>query len=114
MTIAVAARIKGVDGGNFGISEGLRDERPVRAVEPEACTCQRNDPARFGIHLDDLDITLKIAVACKVAIGLSILRDIHIEIGKQLTAVPALGLVHRVDAVGQVFCDRKAVSSQVR
>ena len=103
--IAVAVGIKGVDGGDFGIGESLRDERSVRAVEPEACACQRNDLARFGVHLDDLDITLKVAVVGKVAIGLSVLGDIHIKIGKQLTAVPALGLMHRVDAVGQVFCD---------
>ena len=107
--IAVAVGIKGVDGGNFGIGEGLRDERPVRAVEPETCACQRNDLARFGVHLDDLDITLKIAVVCKVTIGLPILGNIHIEVGKQLTAVPALGLMHRVDAVRQVFCGRIAV-----
>ena len=107
--IAVAARIKGVDSGNFGIGESLRDERPVRAVEPEACACQRNDLACFSVHLDDLDIALKIAVVCKVVIGLPVLGDIHIEIGKQLTAVPALGLMHRVDAVGQVFCDCIAV-----
>ena len=98
--IAVAVGIKGVDGGNCGIGESLRDERPVRAVDPEACTRQRNDLARFGIHLDDLDITLKIAVVGKVAIGVPVLGDIHIEIGKQLTAVPALGLMHRVDAIG--------------
>ena len=107
--IAVAVCIKGVDGGDFGIGEGLRDERPVRAIESEACACQRNDLARFGVHLDDLDIALKIAIVGKVAIGLPVLGDIHIEIGKQLTAVPALGLMHRVDAVGQVFCDRIAV-----
>ena len=107
--IAVAVRIKGVNGGDFGIGESLRNERPVRAVEPEACACQRNDLARFGIHLDDLDIALEIAVVGKVAIGLSVLGDIHIEIGKQLTAVPTLGLMHRVDAVGQVFCGRIAV-----
>ena len=98
--IAVAVGIKGVNGGNCGIGESLRDERPVRAVDPEACTRQRNDLARFGIHLDDLDITLKIAVVGKVAIGLPVLGDIHIEIGKQLTTVPALGLMHRVDAIG--------------
>ena len=68
--IAVAARIKGVDGGDFGIGESLRDERPVRAVEPEACACQRNDLACFSVHLDDLDIALKIAVVGKVAVGL--------------------------------------------
>ena len=107
--IAVAVGIKGVDGGNFGIGEGLRDERPVRAVEPEACACQRNDLARFGVHLDDLDIALKIAVVGKVAIGLPVLGDIHIKIGKQLTAVPALSLMHRIDAVGQVFGDRIAI-----
>ena len=107
--VAVAIRVKGVDGGDFGIGEGLRNERPVRAVEPEACTSQRNDLSRFGIHLDDFDIALKIAVVGKVAIGLPILGDIHIEIGKQLTPVPALGLMHRVDTVGQAFCYRIAV-----
>ena len=107
--IALAVRVECVDGGHFGIGEGLRDERPVRAVKPEACVCQRNDLACFSVHLDDLDIAFKIAVVCKVAIGLPVLGDIHIEIGKQLTAVPTLGLMHRVDAVGQVFCGRIAV-----
>ena len=98
--IALAVRVECVDGGHFGIGEGLRDERPVRAVKPEACACQRNNLAGFGIHLDDLDIALKIAVVGKVAVGLPVFCNIHIKIGQKLPAVPALDLMNAVNAVG--------------
>ena len=82
---------------------GHGDELPVRVVKPEGGTCQRNGLAGFGIHLYDLDIAFKIAVIGKIAIGLSVLRDIHLKVRQQLPAFPAFDLMHHINAVRKVL-----------
>ena len=75
----------------------------------KACACIRNYLAGFRVHLDDFDIAFKICIVGKVAVGLTVLCDIHIEIGQKLTTVPAFDLMNGVNTVRQVFCLCKAV-----
>ena len=65
--------------------------------------------AGFRVHLDHLDEAGKIGVVDKVAVGLTVLGDIHFKIVHQLTAFPALGLADDISAVGQLFRLSKAV-----
>lgn len=59
-----------------------------------------NGFSAFRVHLHDLDIAPEGRVVDEIAVSLAVLGNIHIKVVHQFPALPALGLSHRVDAVG--------------
>ena len=78
--LSVCVRVECVNGGRGRISEGHCNLIALRVIELEACSGIRNVFSAFSVHLNHLDITLKICVVDKIAVGLSVLRNEHIKI----------------------------------
>ena len=83
--IALVIGIEGINGGHFGIGEGLRYQRTIRLVDLECSARIRDGIAGFRIHLDDFDEGLEVGVVDEITVDLTICRNQNIKIGNQLT-----------------------------
>ena len=81
----------------------------VRIVDLKGSTGVRNDLAGFSIDLDDLQIGFEFSIVDEILIGLSVLGDLDGKGRHQLAAIPALGLLHHILAVGQRLALGKTV-----
>ena len=107
--IPLVIGVEGINRGRCRVGEGHFHLATVRTVKLEACARIRNGLACLCIYLDDFDIALKVCIVGKVAVNLPVLCNIHIEVGKQLTALPAGYLMDSVDTIRQLFGLCKAV-----
>ena len=107
--VALGIGVERINGGGRRIGEGHFHLAAVRAVNLEPGPRIGNGDAGFRVHLDHLDEALKIVVVDKIAVGLTVLGDIHFKIVHQLTAFPALGLADDISAVGQLLGLCKAI-----
>ena len=107
--VALGIGVERINRGGRRIGEGHFHLAAIRAVNLEPGPRIGNGDAGFRIHLDHLDEALKIGVVDEVAVGLTILSDIHFKVVHQLAAFPALGLADDIGAVGQLLRLCKAV-----
>ena len=107
--VALGIGVERINGGGRRIGEGHFHLAAIGTVNLEPGPRIGDGDAGFRVHLDHLDEALKIGVVDKVAVGLTVLGDIHFKIVHQLAAFPALGLADDISAVGQLFRLSKAV-----
>ena len=107
--LSVCVGVESINRCRRRISKGHCYLIAVRVKDFEPSTGIRNVFAAFCVHLDNLDIAFKVCVVDKIAVGLPVLSNEHIEVFHQLTTFPAGGLMNGIYAVRHILCLTEAV-----
>ena len=91
------------------VGGGHLHQLAVRIVDLKSGTGVGDVFPGFGIDLDDLQIGFEFSIVDEILVGLSVLGDLDGKGRHQLTAIPALDLLHHIFAVGQRLALGKTV-----